>query len=307
MRLVSIGSVCALLVTANLLAQAPLKRSQQQQSVRNQQGATYRLQPKQGVPYAFDNTVHITQTLHVMDIEQPIHSRVTMRQEVVPTSVSDSIVQLVLRQRGVQLELSGLAQMGASDSTMSLPELEALETHIECTRLGKVVRQSIVASDSGVAAASSIRRQAIEQLTGGGVRVQFLVEFPDEPLRPGMEWTRTSSDTIEVGIASQRIVTNMELRYTYGGLLDTLGRRCFVVQVESVRYLLSGTSEQMGMTMGISGDGVLRARYLIEQATGLPLLIETVAQIDQRMTLYDQGNTVVPMNIDVQGRMVRRL
>jgi hypothetical protein len=305
MRLVSIGSVCALLLTANLLAQAPPKRSQQQ-PVRTQQAALYQLQPTQGVPYTFDNTVHITQTLHVMDVEQPIQSKVTMRQEVVPTSVSDSIVQLVLRQRGVQLELSGLAQMGASDSTMSLPELEALETHMECTRLGKVVRQSIVATDSS-AAASSIRRQAIEQLTGGGVRVQFLIEFPDDPLRPGMQWTRASSDTIEMGIANQRIVTTMELRYTYSGMLDTLGRRCLVVQVESVRYLLSGTAEQMGMTMGISGDGVLRARYLIEQATGLPLLIETAAQIDQRMTLYDQGNTVVPMNIDVQGRMVRRL
>lgn len=306
MRRVSVGSLCALLLTVHLCAQAPSKRSQQQ-SVRNQQGALYRLQPKQGLPYTFDNTTHITQTLHVMDVEQPIQSKVTMQQEVVPVSVGDSTVHLVLRQRGVQLELRGLAQMGASDSTMSLPELEALETHMECTRLGKVVRQSIAASDSGVAAASSIRRQAIEQLTGGGVRVQFLVEFPDEPLRPGMQWTRTSHDTLGVGIASQRIVTTMELRYTYAGLLDTLGRRCFVVQVESVRYLVSGTAEQAGMTVGISGDGVLYARYLIEQATGLPLLIETNAQIDQRMTLYDQGAMVVPMNIDVQGRMVRRL
>lgn len=305
MRKFFCGSMSGLLLSAYLHAQTLPKHVHRPAHYRH--ATVYRLQPKQKATYIYDNTVNITQTLRVMDIEQPIRSKVTMRQEVVPSSVGDSTVHFVLRQRGVQLELVGLAQLGASDSTMTLPELEALETHMECSRRGKIIRQAIVATDSSVAAATSVRRQAIEQLTGGGVRVPFLLEFPEEPLRPGMQWTRTSSDTIDMGIANQRIVTNMELRYAYSGLLDTLGRRCFVIQVESVRYLLSGTAEQMGMTMGISGDGLLQARYLIEVETGLPLVIETNAQIDQRMTLYDQGNTVVPMNIDVNGRMVRRL
>jgi hypothetical protein len=63
----------------------------------------------------------------------------------------------------------------------------------------------------------------------------------------------------------------------------------------------------MGMSMGISGDGILTSRYVVEVETGLPLVVETKAQIDQRMTLYDQSNTVIPMTIDVHGRLVRRL
>jgi hypothetical protein len=306
MRALTIASVGVVIVCAQLLAQAPSK-GYRTPPTRNQQAPSYKLQPKQGKLYSYDNTVQIMQTLHIMDMEQPIESKVTMRQDIIPTNIGDSSVHFVMRQRNVRLELRGLEQLGASDSTMALPELEQLETHMEYSRYGKVLRQSIVTTDSGAPAVPSVRRQALEQLTGGGVRIQFLVPFPDTVLREGMQWTHASSDTLELGMANQRIITTTELRHTYVGMLDTLGRRCYVVQVESVRYLLSGTAEQMGMTMGINGDGVLSARYVIEQETGLPLVIETTAQIDQRMTLYDQGNTVVPMSIDVRGRMVRRL
>ncbi len=306
MRALMIAFVGAVLVWTQCFAQTPPKGTRTPPP-RQHQAPMYKLQPKLGNLYSYDNTVQILQTLHIMDMEQPIESKVTMRQDIIPTYVGDSSVHFVMRQRNVRLELRGLEQMGASDSTMTLPELEQLETHMEYTRHGKILRQSIVTTDSGAPAVPLIRRQALEQLTGGGVRIQFLVPFPDTVLRTGMQWTNASSDTVELGMANQRVITTTELRHTYMGMLDTLGRLCFIVQVESVRYLLSGTAEQMGMTMGISGDGLLQARYLIEVETGLPLVVETNAQIDQRMTLYDQGNTVVPMSIDIRGRMVRRL
>ncbi|MCX7929440.1 MAG: hypothetical protein N2663_01790 [Chlorobi bacterium] len=294
-----------LLCTVAASAQTPARKPSTAGRLPN--AFVYRLQPKADISYRYAASMEMDQTLHIMDFDQAIRSRVSLQQVVVPHRVTDTLLTLVVRQRDIRVELKGLEQLGRTDSLLTFPELEDYETHILCNRHGQTLSQTIVSKDTSAAVAQSVRRQAIEQLTNSGVRMRLLVEFPDTPLAPGTQWTRTISDTITAGVVGQNIATTMDLRYTFDGLLDTLGRRCAVVRVESVRYLLSGTAEQMGMTMGISGDGVYSARYLLEVESGMPLVIETLAQLDQRMTLYDQGNTVIPMTVDIRGRMVRRL
>lgn len=268
----------------------------------------YRLQPKVGELYRYDNAVELTQTIHVMGYEQAITSNVTLEQDV-RTNRRDSLIDVGIRQRNVRVKITGLEQFERPDTVMTMSELEKYQLRMYCTRTGKTVGQEVIADDSTDATAGTMRRQALEQFTGGGVRTRFILEFPDRPLEPGAQWTQTVSDTIDLPLGSQRVVATMDLRHTFEGMLDTLGRRCAVVRVESTRYLISGTAEQMGVSVRISGDGALAVRYLFEVETGLPLLIETSAQLDQRMTLFDQdsGNNVIPMSIDVRGRMVRRL
>lgn len=267
----------------------------------------YRLQPRAHALYTYSNAVNLAQTIHVMGMEQAITSSVTFEQDV-RTELLDTLVELAIGQRNVRIELKGLEQLGRNDSVITFPELEDYQLRMHCARSGKLISQEFVPLDSGAgSAAQPIRRQAIEQFTGGGVRMRFIVEFPDKPLTPGTQWTQTLTDTVQMPLGSQQVVTTMDLSYTFEGMLDTLGKRCAVVRVESTRYLISGTAEQMGTSVGISGDGALSARYLIEVESGMPLLIETSAQLDQRMTLFDQSNTVIPISIDVRGRMQRRL
>lgn len=300
MRVIVVLLTCAVAVAAQ---HAGGKRS----ATKPATAFTYQLKPKADVRYRYASTLQLEQTMHVMDLDQGIVTSVSLEQEVVPRPMNDSLLTLIVRQRNIKVEFKGLEQFGRSDSLLTFPELDDYETHLVCNRRGETVSQTLVSRDTSAAVAQSVRRQALEQLTGGGVRMRLLVEFPNGPLTPGMQWTRSFSDTVTAGVVGQKIATTMDLRYTFEGLLDTLGRRCAVVRVESTRYLLSGTAEQMGMSMGISGDGILTSRYVVEVETGLPLVVETKAQIDQRMTLYDQSNTVIPMTIDVHGRLVRRL
>ncbi len=265
----------------------------------------YRLQPKAGTLYTYANTVEMAQTIHAMGMEQAITSTVTFQQDVQPRL--DSLVELVIGQRNVRIEISGLAQLGQSDSVMTLPELEDYRLRMWCTRNGKVVRQDFLGKQDTAATGEAVRQQALEQLAGGGVRMRFIVEFPDTLIKPGAQWTHTVNDTLHMSLGSQTVMTTMDLRHTFEGYLDTLGRRCVVVRVESTRYLITGTAEQMGMPISINGDGALSARYVIEAETGMPLVIETTAQLDQRMTLDNESSTVIPMSIDVRGRMVRKL
>ncbi len=265
----------------------------------------YRLLPKAGTLYTYANTVEMAQTIHVMGMDQAITSTVTFEQDV--QTRLDTLVELVIGQRNVRIEISGLAQLGQGDSVMTLPELEDYKLRLQCTRNGRVVQQDFLRNEQKNVLGESIRQQALEQLTGGGVRMRFIVEFPDTLIKPGAQWTRTVNDTLQMSLGSQTVMTTMDLRHTFEGYLDTLGRRCVVVRVESTRYLVSGTAEQMGIPISINGDGAISARYVIEAETGMPLVIETTAQLDQRMTLDDQSSSVIPLSIDVRGRMVRKL
>ncbi|MCS7000340.1 MAG: hypothetical protein RMK00_08060 [Bacteroidota bacterium] len=267
---------------------------------------TYRLQPLPKAIYTYASEMNVAQGMNIMDMEQTITSTVTMEQEVSVLSLDDATVTLGIRQRNIRVQLRGLEQFGGSDSVLTYPELEGYQLQLTCNRQGKTLSQAYVRQDTGSSVARTVQQQVLEQLSGSGVRMRFLVEFPEGPLSRGQQWTRSYRDTISAGIVEQQIVSTMDIRYTFDGFLDTLGRRCVVVRGESTRYLISGSADQMGMAMSINGDGTLAARYLIERETGMPMVIETTAQIDQRMTLHGQGNTVIPMSVELRGRVVRR-
>lgn len=294
------------MIAALMLSGQTAKRVQPTLQKKNS-AFTYRLQPQVKVVYGYSTVLEMSQTMHVMDFEQAITSTVTMQQEVELISQQDSVVTLGIRQRDIRVQLRGIEHLGQSDSILTYPELENYQLQVVCTRQGRTLSQSILALDTADGAAKTVRQQALEQLTGGGVRMRLLIEFPSGILTPGQEWSHSFRDTVAAGIVAQQIITTMDVRYTYEGLLDTLGRRCAVVRMESTRYVLDGTVEQTGSSISLNGDGIVTGRYLIEVQSGLPLLIEMNAQLDQRMRLHEHGNTVIPMSIDVRSRTLRRL
>lgn len=301
MKLLALSMIAALM----LLGQTA--KRVQPSVPKNSSTFTYRLQPRPNVAFTYSTTLEMSQMMHMMDFEQTFSSRVTMEQQLSVVSHDDSLVTLGIRQRNIRVELQGMEHLMQSDSVLTYPELENYKLQLVCNRRGKTLSQTVIALDTASGAAKTVRQQALEQLTSGGFRMRLLVEFPEGTLIPGQQWTRSYRDTVAAGIVAQQIVTTMDVRYTYDGMLDTLGRRCAVVRMETTRYILDGTIEQMGASMTLSGDGIVTGRYLIEVQTGLPLLVEMNAQLDQRMRLEGQGSTVIPMSIDLRSRSVRRL
>lgn len=270
------------------------------------QGFVYRLQPSPKDTYLYQTTVEIQQVLHVMGMDQTVRSDVDAKQECIVASI-DTVIRLRLRQRDVTIKIRGVESLGVEDSMLTVPEIEHIVLEHEYTPSGKMLIQRIVRDSLAGGAESMVRMQMFEQFTGGGIRMPLLQEFPLGMLTRGQQWTTTRTDTAVLDLANQRVVTTMELRHTFEGFMDTLGRQCAVVRTESTRYLFSGTTEQMGNEMSITGDGTLTMRSLVEIRTGMPLLIETTAQIDQRIILYEQGQTVIPISVDIRGRVARLL
>jgi hypothetical protein len=258
-----------------------------------------RLRVAKGESYKFASTSEVENRVTMMGSEQISTMTATAKSALVVVSTSKDSSVFATKLNDLQISMKGMAMMGVPDTTMKLDSLPEASSEVTVLAGGKFVRNSKqdddISSDKGPQA--RMMRQVFG--SGGGSQSLFL-PFPDKPLAVGDEWTDVRNDTTK---GDRSMISNITMRYTYEGTCDTLGMKCGRVKARSERYVITGSIKQMGAEMSMEGDGVIKETHLFELKTGVPVIVDSMVETDQRISLGE--GMEIPISMTNTTRRVR--
>lgn len=281
---------CLLLVT---FAFSPLTAQKNAGSPQPQ-----RIRVAKGESYHFATTSEVENRVTMMGTEQVSTVSVAAKSMMnVVSSTKDSTV-FALSTSNLEASMKGMAMMGVPDTTIKRDSLPESSEQATVLASGKLLRSS---KDNDSESSGSPESRMMRQIMGSRSSAESMfISFPDKPLSVGDEWTDAKNDT---ATGERSIITNLVMRYTFEGMCDTLGMKCGRIKGRSERYVIGGSIKRMGSEMSMEGDGVVKITYVFELKTGLPVVVNSLVELDQRLSVGE--GMEIPISMTTNTRMTR--
>jgi hypothetical protein len=166
---------------------------------------------------------------------------------------------------------------------------------------GFTQRVTITPDGSVVARDNMVRDQAIADVlalvNSTKIPDRLFVPFPVVDVSPGDSWTMQLLDSTSSQQGRGQVLTTGTVQYRYRGTLDTLGRRCWVIDVNSPDLAQHGTLVGAVIEMRIDGTGALHGTTIHDAQTGL--LLTSSTQLETRVLMSGLGMPEGAQNISV--------
>lgn len=252
----------------------------------------YNLTPKQA--FSYESTSSVTQSMSAMD--QDVASTTTIATKLHIT-VKDAVVrQYTVECRydtaRIRLQTQGAEGMLPPDSAITLPMLANKTETLTLSPRGTIL--STTANDTDDL---QVTMSSMSAMGGTGAKAVF-PEFAGKELAVGDSWTVTTTDTVSRSQMPGSILTTSKLRYTFLGVVDTLGVRCARIGVQSEEMSMTGTMQAMGMDMALDGEGETHGTTYVEISTGMQVVSRLSSTLNARMSMTGQGQAIVPITTE---------
>ncbi len=249
---------------------------------------TYR--PHTGATVRYRTSSTLGQNLTVMgrDVISEVSTTLGLVMTVRETLMQRSTIELAWQDGKITVRSAGAQPMLAADSSVAI-NMHGLKQRLTLTPKGTVIAKE-VSSDANLAEVLGI-------VESTKIPDRIIVPFPAVAVSPGDQWTSTLADTAAAPHGRGTVITKGTITYTFRGLADTLGRHCWVIDLNSADISQQGSLTGAAIEMRIDGSGSMRGTSVHDSRTGL--VIRSATQLETRVHMTGQGMQEGAQNISV--------
>lgn len=287
-----------LLVLVAIVALVPARAQKSPAQNQSSNAAPQRVRMVKGERYEFSTVADVENRVTMMGSEQVtnLSSKVKSTIDVLSGGKDSAVVAMKIR--NLEVSMKGMAMMGVPDTTIRRDSVPNGSEEVTVSSAGKILARK---ERESTESESDPDNRMLRQVLGNGSMTRgMFIPFPDKALMSGDEWTDVRNDTVT---GEQTMISNIVVRYTYEGTCDTLGMKCGRIQARSEKYVTSGSIKRMGAEMTMEGDGVVKASYLYELKSGVPVIITSTTETDQRLSVGE--GMEIPISTTTTMRMSR--
>jgi len=245
--------------------------------VRLAKGASYR--------YGMSMTTSQDMTVAMNDISNESTSSMTMSMVVNDATIDRADITSTLSDVTTSVRVRGMDDLGVSrDTTMRLSQFDGVVMRFTIDQFGRASKVSTSLDGNASAFVSSMK-----------VFERFSSYLPKEALPVGGTWVITTNDTTAAPTGSGDVRTMMTMQYTYRGIRDTLGTRCWVIDASSTGLTQAGDITANGIELELEGSGQSSGRTFLDVANGMIVAGYGTVAMQTQMSLSGQQSMVVPV------------
>ncbi|MBL7997575.1 MAG: hypothetical protein JNL32_02940 [Candidatus Kapabacteria bacterium] len=263
----------------------------------------YKLKPND--VYSYASSTKSKQTITMMGNENTTSANATSTLNIQVQSVDASGIVAKVTPGEQTIDVKGMGMMGMADTTLTVKNEDVYET-ITFTTDGNVKSQ---VSEKGKSAniRTPAARIASQVASGGALSKMLILDYTGSKLEKGASWTKQMNDTNKMGENGEggKIITTSSMKYTFDGMVDTLGMKCARILIRSEKLIIDGTVMQMGNELSMAGDGIVKGVGYVELATGMQVSSQVKTELDQRLSMTQPMQMEIPMAIDVDATFSR--
>ncbi len=123
--------------------------------------------------------------------------------------------------------------------------------------------------------------------------------------KPGDSWEETIVDTTVNGLVGVQMRTTMKTRYTFGGMVDTLGVKCARIYANVLSIAVAGSGDFNGAPITLDGDGTASGVSYYNGKDGALQASTLDCNSTVRMAVGGGNDMVMPVSVRTTGSVVR--
>jgi len=264
------GTLTLLLVTAGALGL-------QAASAQEQYTLTYRFAKDH--PYRFRDTTTVTSSQEMMGQEMKVASTVVITSRMIPAEAkADGSTVVTVSADGVMMKIKSPMQ----DTTLTLSNAVGKRTRLTLSKLGETLAREVV---------DTVKVTGMSMAAGRQDMLRLHV-FPDHPVKVGEKWKTVKPDTTDMG-GGGKMVTVSNGESTLMGKEPHAGHECLKISYTGT-LTLTGKWSMNGMEFFLEGGGKTSGTYLVDPATGLPVIEDSRYDVESTVAITGQQNMTVP-------------
>lgn len=273
-----LGSVLASLLTAGAThAYEPPRDEPALLRVRLTKGDAFR--------YEITATTSQEMTVQTSDISNEATSSMKMTIVVDDATLDRADVTATLVDVRSKVRVRGLEDAGVDrDTAMRLTQLDGVTFRFTIDQFGRTTNPQVTKDGNALSFLASMR-----------VFERFSSSFPKRAVPVGGSWTSTTVDTSSAPSGDGDIRTTTATLFTYRGIRDTMGIRCWVIDAESASLEQEGEITTNGIDLELEGSGRSSGRMFYDVSNGLLVVSRGSVSMQTQMSLSGQQVMVVPV------------
>lgn len=273
-----LGSVLASLLTAGAThAYEPSRDEPALLRVRLSKGDAFR--------YEITATTSQEMTVGTSDISNESTSSMKMTMVVDDATLDRADVTATLIDVRSKVRVRGLEDTGVDrDTAMLLTQFEGVTFRFTMDQFGRTTNSQVSKEGNAVSFISSMR-----------VFERFSSSFPKLAVPVGGSWTFTMVDTSSAPSGDGDVRTTTAMLFTYRGIRDTMGVRCWVIDAQSTSLEQEGEIAANGIDLELEGSGHSSSRMFYDVSNGLLVVTRGSLSMQTQMSLSGQQAMVVPV------------
>lgn len=245
--------------------------------------------------YALSSTTTQDMTVAMNDITNEVTSAMKIGFVVNDGALDRADVTATISDVTSSVRVRGMDDLGVGrDTTMRLTQFDGVTMRFTMDQFGRASKAS-----------SSLDGSASAFLTSMKVFERFSSYLPKDPISPGGTWTITTTDTTAAPTGSGDVRTTVTMQFTYRGIRDTLGMRCWVIDAASTSLQQEGTITTNGLELELEGSGQSSGTSFLEVANGMVVAYSGTLAMQTQMSLSGQQSMVVPVATTMTYQMSR--
>lgn len=245
--------------------------------------------------YNMSMTTSQDMTVAMNDITNESTSQMTISMVVNEATLDRADITSTVSDVISSVRVRGMDDLGVSrDTTMRLNQFDGVTMRFTMDQFGRASKVS-----------TSLDGNASSFISSMKVFERFSSYLPKEPISRGGSWTVTTSDTTGAPSGSGDVRTTMTVRYTFEGVRDTLGVRCWVIDAFSTSLQQEGDINANGIELELEGSGESTGRTFLDASNGMVVAAYGAVAMQTQMSLTGQQAMVVPVATNISYRISR--
>lgn len=245
--------------------------------------------------YALSSTTTQDMTVAMNDITNEAMSAMKIGFVVNDAALDRADVTATISDVTSSVRVRGMEDLGVGrDTTMRLTQFDGVTMRFTMDQFGRASKASSSLDGSASAFLSSMK-----------VFERFSSYLPKDPIGPGGMWIITTTDTTAATTGSGDVRTTVTMQFTYRGVRDTLGMRCWVIDASSTSLQQEGTITTNGLELELEGSGQSSGTSFLEVANGMIVAYSGKLAMQTQMSLSGQQSMVIPVATTMTYKMSR--
>lgn len=255
--------------------------------VRLTKGAAFR--------YTMTSTTSQDMTVEMNDITNESTSSLTLTMVVNDAAMDRADITTTFSDVTSTVRVRGMEDLGvAQDTTVRLTQFEGASIRLTMDQFGRALKVSTSLDGSASAFLASMK-----------VLDRFSAYLPKEPISVGGTWKIENIDTTAAPSGSGDVRTRAVTVYTYRGIRDTLGTRCWVIDAASSSLTQEGEINANGIDLELEGSGQSQGTTFLDVSNGMVVATRGMVAMQTQMSLSGQQSMVIPVATQMQFTMTR--
>lgn len=247
--------------------------------------------------YSMTSTTSQDMTVAMNDITNESTSSLTLTMVVNDAALDRADITTTFSDVTSTVRVRGMEDLGvARDTTVRLTQFDGVSIRVIMDQFGRASKVSTSLDGSASAFLSSMK-----------VLDRFSAYLPKEPISVGGSWTIENIDTTAAPSGTGDVRTKATTVYTYRGIRDTLGTRCWVIDATSSSLTQEGEINASGIDLELEGSGLSQGTTFLDVSNGMVIATRGMVAMQTQMSLSGQQSMVIPVATQLQFTMTRNM